>query len=126
MCFCKFGKGQSMKEYKYMRRADNRRCFVRLRCDETGKASYLPTYGVTAYSDNTCTWDDFAAFCRRVGLLKTDIERAAGGVCPAVFVSANGEELSPIAVEDPPNVPQRWSIGGGCLYTPSLWIFGGN
>lgn len=125
-----------MKNYKYFREADNRaKCPVLLECEATGKRSYLPTYGITAYSDNTCTWHDFAAFCRRVGLKKADIdELATGDLCvrfyPICDEFGGVAEIASIGVEDPPNHPHgKWVDRGGCgcsreeWQAPTLWIW---
>lgn len=116
-----------MEKYpKYISTADNRPPWhpaVRLTCVETGRTSLLPTYGVTTTSDNSCTWKDFVGFAKRVGLKADQIAEFSRGECVATFVSDN-EDLSPICIDDCPNVEERYSVYTHQHYTPPTWIFG--
>lgn len=78
------------KKPKYLREA-HARTQVKLVCGATGRWSYLPCHGPTNYSDNTCTEEDFRAYCKRVGLKKADVDAILNGEGGVLFLPHEDE-----------------------------------
>lgn len=108
-----------MKKPKYLGKY-HPRCLVKLYCHDTGRWSILPTFGVTSTSDNTCDWDDFAAYCKRVGICRDWIEQMSRGENFACFEPIGKGGFAAIGVT-PPFIPCRLNIFHE-QYRPTVWI----
>lgn len=108
---------KNWKKPKYLREARTR-THIKLVCEDTNRWSYLPCHGPTNVSDNSCTEEDFRAYCKRVGLRKSDVDAILNGEGSVLFHPHDDEfkdlpegyEISPIWVDlKPINVsPYVW------------------